>query len=467
MSLIRNSIIDQSTQNLDFDSSIKSSDPVKLNSINLSQEKSLNKLLNSTQKQINGSYQDIKTLIHNRMVDLLDLKELVEIENTNELKTHIEKIIHILINEEKIILNPGQRQNLIIDILNETLGLGPLEPLLGDPKISDIMVNGYNDVYIDRMGIIEQTNIHFKDNEHLMHIINRIVARVGRRIDESCPMADARLDDGSRVNAIIPPLSLTGPILSIRRFRPNRITIEELIENGALTQNMTIFLKACVAGKLNVLVSGGTSAGKTTLLNVLSQYIGNTERIITIEDTAELTLYQRHVIRLESRPSNIEGIGAISQRELVKNALRMRPDRIIIGEVRGSEAMDMLQAMNTGHQGSLTTLHANSTRDALARIETLVLLSQGELSQKSIREQMAQAFDIVIQVKRLKDGSRKIVSISEITGMESDTISMQDIFIFDHQAGHIGCNIRPSKLAKIASEGIEISDSIFYEANQL
>ncbi len=461
MSIIRNSIINhsQSCQIADI-AKLPGSSNSKVNP-NLAHETSLNKLLNINTKSNTSNYQQLKTLIHNRLIDRLDLNTLVEIDNTTELKNIIEQIIHTLINEEKIMLNINQRQNLTVDILNETLGLGPLEPLLADPTISDIMVNGPYNVYVDRLGKIEETNIHFKDNAHLLHIINRIVARVGRRIDESSPMADARLEDGSRVNAIIPPLSLTGPILSIRRFRPNRITMADLVNMEALSPSMSIFLEACVSGKLNILVSGGTSAGKTTLLNALSQYIGLDERTITIEDTAELSLVQKHVIQLESRPSNIEGVGAISQRDLVKNALRMRPDRIIIGEVRGAEAMDMLAAMNTGHEGSLTTCHANSSRDALARIETLVLLGQVELSQRSIREQMTQAFDLVIQVKRLKDGSRKIVSISEVTGMEGDTISMQDIFIYKYNTGHIACNVRPRFVTKFEENGIEIPENLF------
>jgi pilus assembly protein CpaF len=359
---------------------------------------------------------------------------------------------------------------MVRDVLHETLGLGPLEPLLAETNINDILVNGSQNVWVDSDGVLEETDIRFKDDNHLLHVINRIVARIGRRVDESSPIVDARLPDGSRVNAIIPPLALNGPTLSIRRFRTRPFTVNDLLEKGALSPNMAEFLSHAVAARLNILISGGTSAGKTTLLNTLSGYISDRERIVTIEDTAELRLQQRHVIRLESRPSNIEGQGAVSQRDLVKNALRMRPDRIVVGEVRGAEALDMLQAMNTGHEGSLTTVHANSPRDALSRIETLVLLAGIDLSQRSIREQIGSAFDLVVQIKRLQDGTRKVVSIAEITGVQDGLISMQDLFEF-RQDGldgskrvlgeHAACGLRPYHENKFREASIELRSELF------
>ncbi len=410
-------------------------------------------------------YHDLKSKIHERLIETIDVAVLTQLDGSEALEEAIEGTIRLLIAEERLPLSTSERDNLAQEVLYETLGLGPLEPLLSDPMVNDILVNGSQSVWIDRDGKLVETAIRFKDDRHLLHIINRIVARIGRRIDESSPIVDARLPDGSRVNAIIPPLSLDGPVLSIRRFRPVPFAFEDLIGRNALTKNMADFLQQAVKARLNILISGGTSAGKTTLLNVLSSYIGDTERIVTIEDTAELRLQQRHVIRLESRPANTEGSGAVGQRELVKNALRMRPDRIVVGEVRGPEALDMLQAMNTGHEGSLTTVHANSGRDALSRIETLVLLSGVELSQRSIREQIGSAFDLVVQVKRLSDGTRRVVSITEVTGVQEGVVGMQDLFEF-RQIGagqdgnsigfHNACGIRPLKSERFVEHGLPL-----------
>jgi pilus assembly protein CpaF len=416
------------------------------------------------------SYQALKSRIHSRLVQSIDLTALLQINQSEGLQAAIERTLHVLIAEEKLPLTEQERHDLVREVLYETLGLGPLEPLLADANINDILVNGADSVWVDRDGRLEETEIKFKDDNHLLHVIGRIVARVGRRVDESSPIVDARLPDGSRVNAIIPPLALNGPVLSIRRFRPTPFTILDLIARGALSQNMAEFLGLAVNARLNILISGGTSAGKTTLLNTLSSFISDDERIVTIEDTAELRLQQKHVVRLESRPSNIEGQGAVSQRELVKNALRMRPDRIVVGEVRGAEALDMLQAMNTGHEGSLTTVHSNSARDALSRIETLVLMAGIDLSQRSIREQIGSAFDLVVQIKRLSDGTRRVCGISEITGIQDGVISMQELFEFSQEGldgaknvrgSHVACGLRPYKEAKFRAAGIELSSHLF------
>lgn len=416
------------------------------------------------------SYQSLKSRIHNRLIENLDITVLMQLEGNDALESAIERTVHVLLDEENLPLSFAEREGIARDILHETLGLGPLEPLLSDSEVNDILVNGSQNVWIDRNGRLIQTDIHFKDDHHLLHVINRIVSRIGRRVDESSPIVDARLPDGSRVNAIIPPLALDGPILSIRRFRCIPFTFEDLLSRATLTPAMSEFLIAAVRARVNILISGGTSAGKTTLLNVLSGFISDAERIVTIEDTAELRLQQHHVIRLESRPANVEGLGAVQQRELVKNALRMRPDRIIVGEVRGPEALDMLQAMNTGHEGSLTTVHANSPRDALSRLETLVLLSGVELSQRSIREQIGSAFDLVVQIKRVSDGSRRVVSISEVTGVQEGVISMQEIFAF-RQTGtddegkvmgrHSACGIRPYVEQRFLEAGIELPSALF------
>lgn len=412
---------------------------------------------------------ELKGRIHRRLLESLELSSLL-LQDEKSLAVLIEQTVQQLLAEEKLPLTNEQKQELATAVLNETLGLGPLEPLLQDPDINDILVNGFDSVWIDHNGRLEPTDIRFKDEEHLLHVVNRVVARVGRRIDESSPIVDARLPDGSRVNAIIPPLSLDGPLLSIRRFRPTPFAFEDLIKSGALSEQIAEFLQLAVQARLNIMVSGGTSAGKTTLLNVLSGHISNEERIITIEDTAELRLQQRHVLRLESRPSNIEGRGAVAQRELVKNALRMRPDRIVVGEVRGPEALDMLQAMNTGHEGSLTTIHANSARDALSRLETLVLLSGVELHQRSIREQIASALDLIVQVKRLPDGTRKVVGISEVTGVQESMISLQELYVFKQTefttegkviGHHQACGLRPYVEQKFRDAGITLPSRLF------
>lgn len=416
------------------------------------------------------NYTLLKRSIHRRLVESIDISRLIQLEGNPELESAISETIAQIIGEESLPLSQDELNNLAQDVLHETLGLGPLEPLLADPDINDILVNGHESVWVDRNGVLQETDIKFSSQDHLLHVINRIVARVGRRVDESSPIVDARLQDGSRVNAIIPPLSLDGPVLSIRRFRAQPFHMEDLIERKALSEQMAAFMKLAVSSRLNILISGGTSAGKTTLLNVLSENISHRERIVTIEDTAELRLQQRHVIRLESRPANIEGTGAIAQRELVKNALRMRPDRIIVGEVRGGESLDMLQAMNTGHDGSLSTVHANSPRDALSRIETLVLLAGVELSQQSIREQIAAAFDLVIQIKRMPDGVRKIVSIAEVTGVHEGVISLQELYKFRHDGTdseqrvlgkHISCGLRPMYQEKFEESGVQLETWLF------
>ncbi|MFN8658125.1 MAG: CpaF family protein [Candidatus Obscuribacterales bacterium] len=418
-----------------------------------------------------SNYQLLKRRVHDRLIESLDMSALTSMEGTAKLEAAVRHLLPVLLDEEKLPLSNAEKQQLARDVLHEALGLGPLEPLLSDPDINDILVNAYDSVWVDHNGKLKQTGVSFKDEEHLLHVINRIVARIGRRVDESSPIVDARLPDGSRVNAIIAPLSLDGPILSIRRFRPTPFTIEDLISCGTMGAKMAEFLALAVQARLNILISGGTSAGKTTLLNVLSAKISDDERIVTIEDTAELRLQQRHVLRLESRPANIEGRGAVSQRELVKNALRMRPDRIVVGEVRGPEALDMLQAMNTGHEGSLTTIHANSPRDAVSRLETLVLLGGVELTQRSIREQIGAAFDLIVQVKRLSDGTRRVVSVTEVTGVAEGVISMQELFDFrqrstDASSGkimgeHVTCGIRPLVEHKFQEAGIALPTYLF------
>jgi pilus assembly protein CpaF len=350
-----------------------------------------------------------------------------------QLKSEVSRLAEGLIAVENAPLSANERERLVEEVRHELFGLGPLEPLLADPTISDILVNAPQNIYIERRGKLERTDVAFKDDEHLMRVIERIVSSVGRRIDESSPMVDARLADGSRVNAIIPPLALDGPVLSIRRFGADPLKMAKLIELGAITKDIAEMFEMCVRARLNVLISGGTGAGKTTLLNALSGYIPEDERIVTIEDSAELQLQQPHVVRLETRPPNIEGRGEVTQRDLVKNALRMRPDRIVIGEVRGGEAIDMLQAMNTGHDGSLTTIHANTPRDALARIETMIQMTGMRLSDRAMRQQIASALNLVIQAARLSDGTRRITSISEITGMEGETITMQEIFQYERK----------------------------------
>jgi pilus assembly protein CpaF len=377
-------------------------------------------------------FQEMKARLHRAIINRMDLTKLGQLE-PEQIHAEVARLAEELLTVENAPLSSSDRERLVGEVRHELFGLGPLEPLLADPTISDILVNSPKQIYIERGGKLEVTNIEFKDDEHLMRVIERIVSQVGRRIDEASPMVDARLQDGSRVNAIIPPLSLDGPVLSIRRFGAEPLRMSSLIEKSALTKEMAEMFEMCVRARLNVLISGGTGAGKTTLLNALSSYIPDDQRIVTIEDSAELQLQQPHVVRLETRPANIEGKGEITQRDLVKNALRMRPDRIVIGEVRGGEAIDMLQAMNTGHDGSLTTIHANTPRDALARLETMIQMTGMRLSDRAMRQQVASALDLVIQAARLSDGTRRITSISEITGMEGETITMQEIFHFERR----------------------------------
>src|SRR6266478_1723757 len=414
-------------------------------------------------------YQQVKADLHRKILDRLDLEKLGRTPSAAA-REEVLLVIRNTVNSEAVPLSFAERERLAREILDEIFGLGPLEQLLKDPTISDILVNRYNKVYVERAGKLEATGLSFKDDQHLMQIIDRIVSRVGRRVDESSPMVDARLADGSRVNAIIPPLALDGPVLSIRRFGRDPITARNMIENRTLTDPMLEVLAAMVKGRLNFLISGGTGAGKTTLLNVLSGYIPNSDRIVTIEDAAELQMKQEHVVRLETRPPNIEGKGAVRQRQLVINSLRMRPDRIVVGEVRGEEAFDMLQAMNTGHDGSLTTVNANTPRDALARIENMVSMANLNIPERAIRHQISSAVHGVVQVARLSDGSRKVISISEITGMESDIITMQDIFVFERhgidESGKVrglfrASGIRPKFAERLATAGCKLRPAIF------
>jgi pilus assembly protein CpaF len=414
-------------------------------------------------------YSAIKTAIHRKLIQKLNLDKLGEIKR-EEVRREVSQLLESLVVGESAPMNLQERERLSQEVLDEVFGLGPLEPLLADPTVSDILVNTYKRVYIERRGVLEVTPVQFRDDAHLMSIIDRIVSAIGRRVDESSPMVDARLADGSRVNAIIPPLSVDGPCLSIRRFGHDRLMADDLLQNKTLTPPMLELLQGCVKARLNVLISGGTGAGKTTFLNALSSYISNRERIVTIEDAAELLLHQEHVVRLETRPPNIEGKGAVAQRQLVINCLRMRPDRIIVGEVRGEEALDMLQAMNTGHDGSLTTIHANAPRDALSRLETMVAMSNLNLPDSAIRRQIASAIDLVIQVSRMSDGTRKVVSIAEITGMEGEIVTMQDIFIFRKRGirenGEVigeftPTGIRPKFSERLAVTGVHLPMSMF------
>ena len=414
-------------------------------------------------------FQQIKADLHRKILDRLDLEKLGKTSGDSA-RDEVLVIIRNVVNSEAVPLSFAERERLSREILDEIFGLGPLEPLLKDPTISDILVNRFDRVYVERAGKLEITPLSFKDNTHLMQIIERIVSRVGRRVDESSPMVDARLTDGSRVNAIIPPLAIDGPCLSIRRFGRDPITARQMLENQTLTESMLELLSAMVKGRLNILVSGGTGAGKTTLLNVLSGYIPNSDRIVTIEDAAELQLKQEHIVRLETRPPNVEGKGAVRQRQLVINSLRMRPDRIVVGEVRGEEAFDMLQAMNTGHEGSLTTVHANSPRDAMARIENMVSMANLNIPERAVRSQISSAVHAVVQIARLSDGTRKVITISEITGMVDESIAMQDIFSFDRtgidESGKVrgafrATGIRPKFAERLATAGARLRPALF------
>ena len=414
-------------------------------------------------------YQDLKTSVHRDLISRVDLQR-VATQRDEYTRGQVLAVIQDLVATLKTPLSGRERERLSLEVLDEVFGLGPLEPLLQDPTINDILVNGPKQVYVERAGVLEECNIMFKDNSHLMNIIDKIVSAVGRRIDESSPMVDARLADGSRVNVIIPPLAIDGPHLSIRRFGHIPISEDDLLKNQTLTQPMLELLRGAVKARLNVLISGGTGAGKTTLLNVLSGYISDKERIVTIEDSAELQMKQRHCVRLETRPSNIEGKGQVMQRQLVINSLRMRPDRIVVGEVRGEEALDMLQAMNTGHDGSLTTVHANSPRDALARVETMAMMANLNLPEKAVRRQIASAVQLVIQISRFSDGSRRVTHLSEITGMEEDIVSMQDVFVFEKHGvspdGRVvgaftATGIRPKFAERLKASGISVPAAWF------
>ncbi len=419
-------------------------------------------------------YQELKTGIHRDLLNKVDLEKVATVRD-DRTRRQVFAVIQDLVANLKTPLSGPEKERLSLEVLDEVFGLGPLEPLLQDPTISDILVNGAKEVYVERGGVLEETRIMFKDDAHLMHIIDKIVSAIGRRVDESSPMVDARLADGSRVNVIIPPLSIDGPHLSIRRFGHIPITEDDLLANETLTRAMLDVLKGAVAARLNIVVSGGTGAGKTTFLNVLSGYIGDKERIVTIEDSAELQLKQRHVVRLECRPPNVEGKGAVQQRQLVINSLRMRPNRIIVGEVRGEEALDMLQAMNTGHDGSLTTVHANSPRDAIARLETMAMMANLNLPEKAVRKQIASAVTLVLQVSRFNDGTRRLTHISEITGMEDDVVSMQDVFLFEKQGvsadgrtlgAFTATGIRPKFAEKLTASGINLPANLFEQTTR-
>jgi len=420
------------------------------------------------------AYQELKSRVHNRLFELIDLTRLGKV-SEERVRQDIALATRRILEEQRVLLTLEERERIVTEIQDEVFGLGPLEPVLADPSVSDVLVNGHSLIYVERHGRLERTVARFKDDAHLMRIIEKIVSSVGRRVDELNPMVDARLADGSRVNAIIPPLALDGPLLSIRRFPADPLLADDLIELGSVTPEIVEMLRGIVASKLNVLISGGTGSGKTTMLNVLSSFIGSTERIVTIEDSAELQLKQEHVGRLETRPANIEGKGDVTQRQLVINSLRMRPDRIIVGEVRGSEAFDMLQAMNTGHDGSLTTIHANSARDALSRIENMVAMSGLEIPQRAVRSQIASAIHVVIQLTRLPDGRRRLVSLQEITGMEGDIISMQEIFTLqrhglDEEGNQVvdivPTGVRPQFADHLKARGIELSEGIFEQPDR-
>jgi pilus assembly protein CpaF len=417
------------------------------------------------------SFEELKRLIHSKLVDKLDLSRVSDLEG-DTLRREIRLVVERLCDTENPLLNRMERERLIDEVLDETFGFGPLEVLLKDPTISDILINGPHKIYVERRGKLEKSDVKFRDNDHLLQIIDRIVSKVGRRVDETSPMVDARLPDGSRVNAIIPPLALDGPTVSIRRFGSNPLKLEDLLNYKAFTPEMAMLMEAAIKARLNILISGGTGCGKTTLLNTLSSFIPQDERVVTIEDAAELQLQQDHVVRLETRPANIEGKGSITTRDLVRNALRMRPERIIIGECRGAEALDMLQAMNTGHAGSMTTLHANQPRDAQARLETMIMMAGMELPIKAMRQQISSAVDLIIQANRLQGGPRKITSITEVMGMEQDMIIMQDIFRYkqlgiDQNGRSYGqfeaTGVRPSFVPRLEASGIKLPTNLFTE----
>jgi len=425
--------------------------------------------LRSTEDAKTVEFENLKRRIHGKLVDKLDLTRVGELEG-DVLRREIRLVVEHLCDTEDTLLNRTERERLVDEVLDETFGLGPLELLLKDNSINDILINGPKNIYVERRGKMEKTTVQFRDNNHLMQIIDRIVSKVGRRVDEVCPMVDARLQDGSRVNAIIPPLALDGACVSIRRFGANPLKLEDLLNYKAFTPEMVMLLEGAIKARLNIVISGGTGSGKTTLLNTLSSFISNADRIVTIEDAAELQLQQDHVVRLETRPPNIEGKGAITATDLVRNALRMRPERIIIGECRGPETLDMLQAMNTGHEGSLTTIHANTPRDAVARMETMITMAGFELPLKALRQQIASAVDLIVQANRLQGGPRKITHITEILGMEQDTIVMQDIYHYEKEGidesgrafGRFeATGVRPNFMDRLEAAGVRLPSSAF------
>ena len=412
---------------------------------------------------------ELKTRVHRQLIERLDLGKLAMLPG-DVVQQQIRRIVEDMLVDDATPLSRQEREQLVAEVQHETFGLGPIEPLMQDPTVSDILVNGPHEVYVERRGKLQKTSAIFRDDAHLLQVIERIVSAVGRRVDESSPMVDARLKDGSRVNAIIPPLALDGPVLSIRRFAVDPFRMQDLLGFGTLTEQLSEVLRAAVQARLNILVSGGTGAGKTTMLNILSNYIPASERIVTIEDSAELQLQQDHVVRLETRPANVEGVGAVAARDLVRNALRMRPDRIVVGEVRGGEVLDMLQAMNTGHDGSMSTVHANSTRDALSRIETMTLMSGLALPMRAMRDYIASALDVVIQLARLSDGTRKLVRVTEVVGMEEDVITTQDIFVFEQQGlekdgrvrgFHRATGVRPRFSERLERAGVDLAQDLF------
>ncbi len=422
----------------------------------------------------NRAYQQLKHSIHQTLLDRIDLESLQRL-SQDQIRDELRILVERVLEEDVVVINDIERKNLTRDIQNEMLGFGPLETLLADPTVSDILVNTYKQVYVERHGRLELTDVTFTNDAHLMKIIDKIVSRVGRRIDESCPMVDARLPDGSRVNAIIPPLAIDGPIMSIRRFAAEPLRLADLVEYKSMTADMAEILQGLGKAKVNILISGGTGSGKTTMLNVISGFISASERIVTVEDAAELQMQQPHIVRLETRPPNIEGKGEVTQRALVRNALRMRPDRIILGEVRGGEALDMLQAMNTGHEGSMATIHANTPRDALIRLENMISMAASSLPSKAMRQQISSAISVVLQVARLTDGKRKVLSIQEITGMEGDVITMQEIYQFKQTGldphgnviGHFcATGVRPRFIDRLRTFGVTISETLFDPTRQ-
>jgi pilus assembly protein CpaF len=416
-------------------------------------------------------FEEVKRRIHGKLVDKLDLSRVGDLKG-EKLKKEIRMVVEHLCDAEETMLNRQEREKIVDEVIDEVLGLGPLELILKDPGVSDILINGPKNIFVEKGGRMQKSEVSFRDGKHLLQIIDRIVSKVGRRVDETSPMVDARLEDGSRVNAIIPPLALDGAAVSIRRFGSNPLKLEDLLNFKAFTPEMVMLLEGCIKARLNMIIAGGTGSGKTTLLNTLSSFIGHEDRIITIEDAAELQLQQEHVVRLETRPANIEGNGAIGATDLVRNALRMRPERIIIGECRGGETLDMLQAMNTGHDGSMTTIHANTPRDAIARLETLVMMAGYDLPVKAIRQQVSGAVDVLIQANRLQGGPRRVTAITEVVGMEQDTIIMQDIYKYTQKGideegkayGHFECTgVRPSFMDKLESAGVRLPASAFRE----